>query len=168
MPVIILTPLGNPDIKVTFPMEGVPHCSYVKGMLDAAPDGDAEIEVPHADEIILSFITRFLQAHKDDAPVEEGWEKLKPRELTEADKKELLPIVGVALVNLLKAFNFLGCQLGLNATATYLGQVLVTKNEQEVQSYFGIFRTFSKEEEEQVKAKYPGSPHSLTSAVPFQ
>lgn len=43
----------------------------------------------------------------------------------------------------------------LNCVATYIGQILVTKNEKEVQEYFGVHREFSKEEEEQVKAKYP-------------
>jgi hypothetical protein len=156
MPCIILKPLDSSSFQIEFPLTGVPHCSYIKGLLDAAPDGDALVEVPHSDEIILKFICGFLDVHKDDAPVEEGWEKLKPRELTQWDKDNLLPISKLPLINLLKAFNFLGCQLGLNAASTYVGQVLITKTEKEVQEYFGVFREFTKEEEEMVKAKYPG------------
>jgi hypothetical protein len=33
--------------------------------------------------------------------------------------------------------------------------VLLTKGEQEVKNYFGVDRTWTKEEEEQVKAKFP-------------
>lgn len=145
-----------------FPMGAVQHCNYIQGLLKAVEDTPVDpnappevIEVPHADEQTIKFICGFLEAHQNDEPVKEGWEKEKPRELTAQDKAEFTPIVGMALVGLLKATNFLGCQMALNATATYVGQIIVTKNEQEVQDYFGVYREFTKEEEEQVKAKYP-------------
>lgn len=156
MPIILLK-AATSDYKQDLPAGAVPHCSYIKGLLEAAPDGDAEIEVGHTDETLIKFMCSFLDQHKDDAPVEEGWEKQKPRELSQWDKDNLVPITRIALVNLMKAFNFIGCQIGLNATATYVGQVLVTKSEKEVMDYFGVYREFTKEEEEQVKAKYPVS-----------
>ena len=155
MPIIVLKSVDGQAFQMELPDGTAKHCSYVKGLLDAAPDGDAEIEVVHSDEVIIRFICDFLQRHKDDAEVEVGWEKLKPRELTDADKAALLPIVGIALVNLMKACNFLGSQITLNAVATYVGQVLVTKNEKEIQQYFNVFREFTPEEEKQVKEKYP-------------
>lgn len=97
----------------------------------------------------------FLEHHQNDPEVGEGWENEKSRELTDWDKTNLTPIVGMKLVDLLKASNFISCQMMLNAVATYVGQVLAPKNEKEVQEYFGVFREFTKEEEEQVKAKYP-------------
>ena len=154
MPVILLKAAVG-DYKQDLPPGAIPHCSYIKGLLEAAPDGDAEIITEHSDEILIKWICAFLDRHKDDEPVLEGWEKSKPRELTQADKDSLLPIVGIALVNLLKACNFLGSQIALNAVATYVGQVLVTKNEKEVQEYFGVFREFTPAEEQQVREKYP-------------
>jgi len=147
------------EFKKEFPADAVKHASYVKGLLEAAPDSDSELEVPHANEAVINVIVAFAEAHKADEEVTEEWTKQKPRELTEGDKALFIPIVGMQLVNLLKATNFLGFQMLLNAAATYTGQVLVTKNEKEVQEYFGVFREFTKEEEDQVKAKYP---------VPFQ
>jgi hypothetical protein len=86
--------------------------------MEAAPESDAEIDVPHADEVLIKFICGFLEQHKDDEEVGEGWEKQKPRELIAWDKANLAPIVGLALVNLLKvtqdwfSFSFLpGLQL---------------------------------------------------------
>lgn len=137
------------------PAGAIKHCNYVAAMIEAVPDSDADILVPHTDHKLIKFICAFLEQHKDDEEVGEGWEKKKPRELTEWDKTNLEPIVGIPLVDLMKASNFLGSQLMLNAVATYVGTILVTKNEKEVQEYFGVFREFTKEEEEQVKAKYP-------------
>lgn len=137
----------------------VKHFSYVKGLIEAAPDGDAEIEVPHADEAIIKTILVFAEQHSNDEEVSESWTKEKPRDLTDADKANFAPHVGMALVNLLKAANFLGNQMLLNAAATYVGQIIVTKNEKEVQDYFGVHREITKEEADAVQAKYP---------IPFQ
>ncbi len=137
------------------PPGAIKHCHYISGMIDAVPDSCADILVPHTDHLLIKFICAFLQEHQDDEEVADDWAKKKPRELTEWDKTNLEPIVGIPLVDLLKASSFLGCQLMLNAVATYVGSILVTKNEKEVQDYFGVYREFTKEEEEQVKAKYP-------------
>jgi hypothetical protein len=158
--------LRNPDTNeypegrhsMPLPDLAIKHCSYVKGLLEAAPDSDATIDVPHADAKSIDFLVGFLEQHKDDEEVLEGWEKQKPRELTPWDKAALGEFVGIPLVSLLKASNFLGSQMMLNAVARYVGEILVTKNEKEVQDYFGVHRDFTKDEEEQVKAKY---------AVPF-
>jgi hypothetical protein len=147
------------EFKKDFPSDAIKHASYIKGLVEAAPEGDAELEVPHANEALVNVIVQFAEAHNADEEVTEEWIKQKPRELTEGDKALFTPIVGIQLVNLLKAANFIGFQMLLNAAATYVGQILVTKNEKEVQEYFGVFREFTKEEEDQVKAKYP---------VPFQ
>jgi hypothetical protein len=143
------------DYEQVLPEVGLKHCSYIKGLVEAAPDSDSDVAVPHADETLIRFMCAFLEQHANDDPVEEGWEKKKPRELTEWDTANLMPIVGMPLVDLLKASNFIGCQMMLNAVATHVGQVLLTKGEQEVKNYFGVDRTWTKEEEEQVKAKFP-------------
>lgn len=145
----------NVDHISTIVPDAVKHCNYVKGILEASDENEVTVEIPHSDPKIIDFMADFLEKHKDDEEVTDGWEKQKPRALTPEDKEGLQKFVGLELVNLLKAANFIGSQLMLNAVATYVGQVLVTKNEQEVQAYFGVQREFTKEEEEQVKAKYP-------------
>jgi hypothetical protein len=143
------------QFKAELKQEDVKHFSYIKGLMEAAPDCDAEIDVPHADAAIIQTIITFADQHSNDPEVNPEWTKEKPRELTEGDKANFAPHVGMALVNLLKAANFLGNQMLLNAAATRVGQVLVTKNEKEVQDYFGVHREITKEEADAVQAKYP-------------
>jgi len=142
------------DYSQLFPAGAVKHCVYIARLLDAA-EGDATIEVPHADEAIIKFMCEFLEQHKDDPTVPPEWEKQKPIDLTEWDKEHLTPIVGLKLIDLMKASDFLACQLMLNAVAKHVGEILVNKNELEVQEYFGVPATFTKEQEEEVKKKYP-------------
>lgn len=154
-PPTIVFKAHNSDHKANMPYNSVKHCAYIKGLLEAAPEGDVEIEIPHTDHVLINFMVGFLEQHADDEEMTPDWEKQKPRPLTEWDKENLTPITGIALVNLLKASNFIGCQLMLNVIASHVGGILSNKNEAEVQEYFGVTRVFSPEEEEQVKAKYP-------------
>lgn len=151
----VLLKAANSDHKAVLPPDSIKHCAYIKGILEGAPEGEVEIEVPETDHTLINFMIEFLKEHANDEEVTEGWEKEKPRPLTGSDKELLEPIVGKPLIYLLKASNFIGCQLMLNAVSTYVASVLVTKDVAEVQQYFGVFREFTKEEEEQVKAKYP-------------
>lgn len=108
------------------PTATIKHASYIKGLVDAAPDSVVEIDVPHANKEIVDFMVDFLVQHQDDEEIEENWEKLKPREMTDWDKQRITGnFVGMALINLMKATNFIGCQLALNVVATHVGQVPV-------------------------------------------
>jgi len=143
------------SVTMPFPSQALEHCSYFKGLVEAAPDSDSTIDIPHVDEGLLKFMVDFLEKHAGDEVVGEGWEKQKPRELTEWDTAQLQPIQGMRLVHLLKAANFIGCQLMLNLVAAYTGQILVSKTQQEVEQYFGKKAEWTPEQEAEVKRKYP-------------
>lgn len=133
----------------------IKYCAYIKGLLDLAPDSDLEIPVPDADAAAIRFICEFFEEHQNDEDLPEGWEKLPPRQPTQWDKEHLEPFVGMQLTKLAKAVSFLGSKLILNTVTLRIGQILITKNKQEIQEYFGIFREFTEEETAQVKARYP-------------
>ena len=142
--------------KQEFPMGCVHHSTMFTEALNVFQgEGDILEPIDNADETIIRFMCGWAEQHQNDEEIAPDWEKQKPRELTAWDKANLEPIVKMPLINLLKAAGFIGCQLMLNCVATQVGQILVVKNEEEVQEYFGVRATFTKEDEEEVKRKYP-------------
>jgi hypothetical protein len=72
MPVIMLKSVEGEPFEMQLPPDAVKHCSYIRGLLDAAPDGDATIEVPHTNAELIKFICEFHEQHKNDPEVEVG------------------------------------------------------------------------------------------------
>jgi hypothetical protein len=152
---ITLKSLVGPEYQQELPQVAIKHCAYIRGLLEVAPDADSEVEVPFADEAIIKMICAFHEQHKDDAEVEPDWDKKRPRDLTAWDKENFKAFTGMNIVQLLKSVNFLGSQLMLNAGSVYLGQILIVKNKDEIQDFFGRKREFTEEETASVKARYP-------------
>lgn len=156
MPVVTLTTTVGPAYAQELPAAGVKFCSYIQGLMEAAPNQDLTIEVPHADAATIKIICAFHEEHKNDEEVEHDWEKKRPRELTAWDKENLAPFNGMAVANLLKAVNFLSSQLMLNTVAVYVGQKMVIMDAKQIQDYYGIQKAeFTEEEKAAVKARYP-------------
>lgn len=165
----MITYLATPDNSFRIPLAEnlVSSCAYVKGLIDQVDPESPEstIQVQHSDQTLLEFTVAFLEQHANDPQPEEGEEaKKKQYTLTDWDKQhfgkywtaeKVEPETNIKIVDLLKMADFLQCKVLLDAAATVMGQILVTKNEQEVQQWFGRHRTFTKEEEEAVAAKYP-------------
>lgn len=154
---VILKEVGDGYVQ-EFPQAGLIHSKAINAVVEDAQDAaDAPrvIEVPFGNEKNITFMCAFAATHANDEPVEIGWEKQRPRELTPWDKENLRPFVGMELVHLLKATNFIGNQMMLNAVGTYVGSIMESMNEVDIQKYFGVMREFSKQDEAEVKAKYP-------------
>lgn len=156
MPIILLkATTGDAYTRQLTDKTTAKHTSYIKGLLSCAPYSDFELEIPHADKDIIDFIVDWLDHHEADDEIPDDWEKKRPLELTDWDRARMVDtFVGVALINLMKAANFIGCQLMLNAVATYVGQVLVTKSERDVMDYFGVHREWTAADEAMVKEKF--------------
>jgi len=111
--------------------------------------------VPHSNRVIIDFLCDWIEQYHENPEITLGWERQKPLSLTEWETANLTPIVGIELINLLKSASFIGCQLMMNAIATYIGHVIIVMDEIQIQTYFGVFREYSEEEDKAVQLKYP-------------
>lgn len=134
--------LGCGEYSETIPEEGIKHCNYVKGLVEASDENtDASIDLPPniGNEKNVHFACDFLKQHASDEPVSEDWAKQPKRELTEWDKTVLAQFHGIELANLLKVANFLGSQLMLIVVSTHVADIIKNKSMAELQEYFGVF-----------------------------
>jgi len=136
------------------PFNYIQHAEYIKSIVESSEENDILIEVPNAKGPILDFMGYFMNAHQnDDVLGEISPENIPP--LTDADKVELQKLNPIQLVDLMKAADYIHAQNMVACACTFVASELVTKNEEEIQKYYGIERTFTEKEIQSVQEKFP-------------
>lgn len=151
---LLQTTVG-PTFEVQISKKAIEHASYVKGLMSVTEEDLPTIPVSDADQKSLEIIVAFLEAHASDPEVPEDWKEKPVVPLTPEDETLFAGLTGPEYVRLLKATNFVGSMLMLNAVSQSMARILSGKSEEEVQDWFGKRRTFTEAEINSVKEKYP-------------
>ncbi len=103
----------------------------------------------------LDFIVEFLYRHKDDEEPMSPEDLRKFRELDDWEKEKLEPFQALRGIALQFAAKFLGHFRLLQITSRNIARQLETRNEEEIQQYYGIPAKFTKEQEKATRARFP-------------
>ena len=124
----------------------------LKNMLEDLPEDDTPIPLPTIAGNILERVIRYCEHHKDDAPVEDHADPLKPRvEITGFDAEYIEGVDQATLFDMIIAANFLDIKPLLDLTCKTVADMISGKTPQEIRDTFGIKNDFTPEEEEMVR-----------------
>ena len=151
---LLKTTVG-PTFEVQISKKAVSHAKYFAELIEVTEEELPVMEVAEADRKTLEIIASFLEAHSDYSDVPEDWKEKPVAPLTPADEALFKDLTGPEYVRLLKASNFLGSKLMVNVVSQAAARIMSGKSEEEVQDWFGKRRTFTEEEINSVKAKFP-------------
>lgn len=142
--------VSSDDARLRISADTRKHSSYIDGLLDGIGDAEASVDivVPFADAFLLKKMADFLEHHLEDDIVDENWRELPPHPLSEWDHQHLCTLNGMQLTLLMKSYNFLGCQLGLNTVGAMIGYQIMARDERGLAEFFGqsVPLTYSKEQ----------------------
>lgn len=165
---------------VELPTEAFVHCAAIQAMIDVCPDSSGEwtlganlassTEAPEGqceqssaptrpsypiDKQQLDFIVEFLYRHKDDEQPLPVKELHHFKELDEWESTKLEPFQGLRAIGLLFAAKYLGHNLLLRVVGRHISRNMETRNEKQIQQYFGVKANFTQENEEATRQRFP-------------
>lgn len=162
MPVVLCSTEG-PAHERALDDEAIGHLRVAKEMLaDIPQEQGVRVPVMYAAACQIDFICEFLARNKA-LPVPDNGEAQRsgPRQLSAEDKAQLAAFEtahgGLAISQLFKAASFCDSQLLVNTVATFLGEVITSRDEAGVVAYFGVPYNPTAEQVAEVDARYPES-----------
>lgn len=165
---------------VELPTEAFIHCAAIQAMIEVCPDSSGQwtlganlpspTEAPKEqgdqppapvrpsypiDKQQLDFIAEFLYRHKDDEQPLPMEELQRFRELDGWEIENLAPFQDLRAIGLLFAAKFLGHNLMLKVVGRHISRNLETRDEEQIQQYFGVKANFTQENEEATRQRFP-------------
>lgn len=160
MPVLLCSTEG-PEHARAIEDVVISHVQVAKQMLaDIGADDEVRVPVLHAAAEQIDFICDFLSRNKDlPVPADGDVQRSGPRRLSVEDREQLVAFEtkhgGLAISQLFKASLFCDSQLLLNTVATFLGEVITSRDQAGVVEYFGVPYNPTKQQMDEVDARYP-------------